>query len=140
MTAPNSTQMESLDASNACPACACRDPRGAVAHAIVAALADDDLDKAIDLGLLETHACPACEAFCTDALNAARETRLRALAARERFRARNARLQRRAEELRSKRASAAPVAGGGPKTPALPAAAAAALARAKAKAAGNESK
>lgn len=132
--------MESLDALNACPACACRDPRGAVAHAIVAALAVDDLDRAIDLGLLETGACPACKTSCADALNAARETRLRALAARERYRARNARLQRRADELRNKRAAAAPAAGIGPKTPALPAAAAAALARAKAKAAGNESK
>jgi hypothetical protein len=140
LTAPNGSRMESAIPSNACPACACRDPRGAVAHAIVAALADDDLDRAIDLGLLETDACPACKTSCTDALNAARETRLRALAARERYRIRNARLQRRAEELRSRRAAAAPTAGAGPKTPALPAAAAAALARAKAKAAGNASK
>lgn len=132
--------MESAIPANVCPACACRDPLGTAAHAIMAALVVDDLDKAIDLGLLETGACPSCESSCTDALNAARETRLRALAARERYRARNARLQRRAEELRSKRAAAATAAGEGPKTPALPAAAAAALARAKAKAAGNESK
>lgn len=132
--------MESAIPANVCLACACRDPRGAVAHPIVAALIADDLDRAIELGLLETDACPACGASCTDAFNAARETRLRALAARERYRTRNARLQRRAEELRSKRAAAAPAAAAGPKTPALPAAAAAALARAKAKAAGNESK
>ncbi len=121
--------------TDVCPLCACRDAGGAAAHAIVAALVEDDLDRALDLGLLEADPCPACAASCTDALVDARLARMRALAARERYRARNARLQRRAEELKAKRAAAAD----GPKSRALPATAAAALARAKAKAAGNPS-
>ncbi|WP_223266782.1 hypothetical protein [Luteimonas gilva] len=123
----------------ACPACACRDARGASAHAVVAALREDDLDRAMDLGLLETEPCPACDASCAAALTDARDARRRALEARERYRARGARLQRRAEELRAKRA-ATPAVDIGTKAPALPAAAAAALARAKAKAAGSEPK
>ncbi|HJR75050.1 MAG TPA: hypothetical protein VJ806_15605 [Luteimonas sp.] len=98
-------------------------------------MADDDLDRALGLGLLEADPCPGCEASCAKALADAREARMRALAARERYRARDARLQRRAEELKAKRAAAAD----GPKSRALPAAAAAALARAKAKAVGNPS-
>lgn len=120
----------------ACPTCACRDSRGSVAHAVLAALAEDDLDRAIALGLLDAAACPACAPACASELTHARDARLRALAARERYRARQARLLRRAEEQRAKRAPAAETAAA---TPVLPPAAAAALARAKAKAAGRSS-
>ncbi len=132
--------MEESPVPVACPLCACRDARGASAHAIVAALREDDLDKAMDLGLLEAEPCPICDASCAAALTDARDARRRALEARERYRARGARLQRRAEELRAKRAAATPAADIATKAPALPAAAAAALARAKAKAAGSEPK
>jgi hypothetical protein len=135
--------------------CACADARGATAHAIAAALAQDDLDTAIALGLLSANfddgiVCRQCTDACTQALRSAREARLRALAARERYRARNLRLQRRADERAAQRAAApAPeralgntadhvIADTSPpatQRPALPSAAAAALARAKAKAA-----
>ncbi|QWF19730.1 hypothetical protein [Lysobacter capsici] len=127
---------------------------GAAAHAIAIALAADDLDRAITLGLLQgEHApvCAHCAPQCRQAMREAREQRLRALAARERYRARDARLQRRADERAAQRAAApAAVASVGiaaaddlisvandatPPRPALPSAAAAALARAKAKAA-----
>src|SRR3546814_2073456 len=36
-----------------CPACGCTDAAGAHAHAIAAALIEDDLDRAMTLGLLE---------------------------------------------------------------------------------------
>lgn len=144
--------------------CGCADPHGAAAHAIAAALAADDLDGAIDAGLLrEDFACmlvcgqctPACARISLDA----RDARLRALAARERYRARSQRLQRRADERAAQRAPAPAAAtttddignkttgldGASasdsahapppPPRPALPSAAAAALARAKAKAA-----
>jgi Na+-translocating ferredoxin:NAD+ oxidoreductase RnfC subunit len=102
------------------------------------ALHDGDLDAAIASGLLDTAvACPHCGMACRDALQAAREARLRALAARERFRARDARLARKQHERAERRKPVArgPVAGEA--APALPPAAAAALARAKAKAAGH---
>lgn len=126
--------MESIPA---CP-CGCSNPRSVAAHAIVAALLIDDLDCAIELGLLGASACAQCSAACVAILQQAREARLRALAARERYRTRQARLQRRAESLQAKRAAAIPAATA--KAPGLPAAAAAALARAKARAAGNEAK
>ena len=137
--------------------CGCADARGAAAHAIVAALAQGDLDAAIALGLLSANfddgdgiVCRHCTGACTQALRSAREARLRALAARERYRARNLRLQRRADERAAQRVAApAPasavdhaaddvIADTSPpatQRPALPSAAAAALARAKAKAA-----
>ena len=124
--------------------CGCGAPQGAAAHAIVAALAADDLDRAIELGLLETVACDGCDALCQSRLREAREARLSALAARERHRAREARLQRRQAERDRQREAARPVAaqagsdtgtGAEPARPALPSAAAAALARARAKAA-----
>ncbi|MDR7134113.1 Na+-translocating ferredoxin:NAD+ oxidoreductase RnfC subunit [Lysobacter niastensis] len=125
--------------------CGCRSPQGAAAHAIVAALAADDLDRAIELGLLENVACEGCDASCRSRLLEAREVRLTALAARERHRAREARLQRRQAERDRQRQTARPAApsagsdtGTGvtePARPALPSAAAAALARARAKAA-----
>ncbi|MGO1071544.1 hypothetical protein [Lysobacter sp. CA199] len=131
-------------------ACGCAEPAGAAAHAIARALARDDLDGAISLGLLNDSfdhavACAQCAPSCALALREAREQRLRALAARERYRARAQRLQRRADERAAQRAAPAPspVAHTGltntnaaaPQRPALPNAAAAALARAKAKAA-----
>lgn len=122
----------------ACPTCACRDLRGSAAHAVLAALAGDDLDRAITLGLLDATACPACAPVCASALTHARDARLRALAARERYLARQARLRRRADEQRAKRAPATETATAATAAT-LPPAAAAALARAKAKAAGRSS-
>jgi len=120
--------------STGCPTCRCRDPLGSAAHAVLAAMGEDDLDRAIALGLFDATACPACTPECTAAIAQARDVRLRALAARERYRARQARLQRRADELRAKRTPAVETVSA---APALPAAAAAALVRAKAKAAGR---
>ena len=97
----------------------------------MAALRADDLDAAFELGLLDAAPCPHCSADCNARLSLARDERLRALAARERHRARDARLARRAAERDAKRATVAAVQA----TSALPPAAAAALARAKARAA-----
>lgn len=125
--------------------CGCARADGAATHAIVAALAVDDLDRALTLGLLEAPACTACTPACTALLIDAREARSKALAARARYRARNARLAQRAQERAAQRAVArapevatldkATVAPAAAPRPALPSAAAAALARAKAKAA-----
>ncbi len=118
-----------------CPAC-----RNHACAPLFDAVARDDIDRAIALGLLAfTPPASSC-AHCADAIArtlAARDTRLRALAARERFRARETRLAERAEARARKRAAATPptAAAGTPTPPALPPAAAAALARAKAKAA-----
>lgn len=109
----------------------------------MAALATDDLDRAIELGLLTNSGCVDCSDACSTAMIVARDMRLRALAARDRFRAREARLQRRADERANKRATHPGTVEGHEATdsnaaatkPALPSAAAAALARAKAKAA-----
>lgn len=118
----------------ACPICGCTDARGATLHAIASALADDDLDRAIETGLLEAAPCAGCAGACNARVMTARDARLGALAARERYRARQARLQRRVEERAAARITAAPAAT--PEaTPTLPSAAAAALARAKARAA-----
>lgn len=113
-----------------CVACGCTDVQGAKAHAIAAALADDDLDRAMTLGLLEPSGCVACADNCNARLQQARGARLRALAARERHRARNARLARRTAERDARRTASQRVSS-------LPPAAAAILARAKAKAAGK---
>lgn len=115
--------------------CGCRDAGGAAAHAIVAALAQDDADLAIERGLLDpARECRACSDDCRARLHAAREQRTSALAARERYRARNARLERRARERAEQRAPATDTAHAASR-PALPSAAAAALARAREKAA-----
>lgn len=127
-----------MNSTSPCPVCGCGDPHGATAHAIAAALAADDVDEAIELGLLDHAACANCAPQCVERVQDARDARLNALAARERYRARQARLQRRAEALQAKRSAAAPETP--TKTAALPTAAAAALARAKARAAGRESK
>jgi hypothetical protein len=95
----------------------------------VAALQSDDVDRAIDAGLLETDGCTSCRPDCTAQLLAERDARRVALDARERFRARQRRLAERAAQREAAR-RVKPVAG----TPALPASAAAVLARALAKA------
>jgi len=120
--------------------CGCTRPGSGRVHHIANALALDDLDQAIDAGLLEIDPCPACTADCHLSVMAARDARRAALAARERYRARAARLQRIAAERDARRAArTAPPspAPGQPARPALPPAAAAALARAKARAAGR---
>jgi hypothetical protein len=104
-------------------------------HAVIAALLDDDLDRAIESGLLAAFRCDACTADCQATLFDAHARRSAALAARERFRARAARLQRRAGERARKhetRHDTTPATAPRDTKPPLPAAAAAALARAKA--------
>lgn len=90
----------------------------------------DQLDAAIEAGLADFDAAgldhPLPAADCAR-LQAAQERLLQAWAARSRHQARNARLARRAEALRQRRAAAAQSAS----KPGLPAAAAAALARAR---------
>ena len=127
MTMPVPTQ------AVACRVCGCVADHAA--HVIAAALADDDVDAAIALGLLDAASCDTCTPDCRAALMQARDSRLRAFAARERFRARNARLQRRAEARAAARVPTPVPENAQSEKPALPPAAAAALARAKAKAA-----
>ena len=103
-------------------------------HAVIGALGADDLDSAIESGLLAAVHCDACTADCQAGLHAARTQRLNALAARERHRAREARLQARVRERGARRVTT-PTTGRPEARPTLPSAAAAALARAKAKAA-----
>ena len=112
-----------------CPACGCAADAGAAAHRIVDALRVDDLDRAIEAGLLDDIACAHCPPACREALTQARDERHRALAARERFRDRALRLARRQRERDAARAPAEA------SKQSLPPAAAAALARAKARAA-----
>jgi len=107
-------------------------------RAIAEALNVDDLDCAIEAGLLRWNGCIAC-AFAnglspTDArqLQATQASRLAALAARERYRVREQRLQQRSAQRDARRTGTGGVT---PSQSALPSAAAAALARAKAKAA-----
>ncbi|MCD9006407.1 hypothetical protein LDO31_09210 [Luteimonas sp. XNQY3] len=109
---------------------------------LVALLRDDDVDAAIDAGLMD-----AWPDACADVLDAngralllATRSRLRtAWDARARFEARNARLARHAEEREAARRVPAPLpaAEAAPTRPALPSNAAAILARAKARAAGG---
>jgi hypothetical protein len=118
-------------------------------RAIVAALDADDLNTAINLGLLQyvsiaerqdidaTAACTECTRRDRTA-TAARDERLCALAARERYRHREARLRERARRRAEKRGSVSVTTeelATATKPASLPASAAAALARAKAKAA-----
>jgi hypothetical protein len=113
----------------------CPDCSSASIRMLLDAIDTDDLDRAIELGLLDFK--PACDcvqcALSIATLVATRDARLRALAARDRFRAREARLAARAE-ARAKRRAEAQAAPRAPAMPALPPAAAAALARALAKA------
>lgn len=125
--------------SATCPYCRGELPAIGLA-ALAKALRRDDLDAAIDLGLLsfepgDSHACPSCSRMLDEVI-AARDARRGALAARERHRIRNARLALQAEARAARRTIAA-VAGGGSAGAALPSAAAAALARAKARVAGS---
>lgn len=91
----------------------------------------DDIDAAIQAGLMEYHPCAACDAIKRACIIDAQQRLASAWAARDRYLARQARLARRAAERDLKRAAMAPAHARQP----LPAAAAAILARAKAKAA-----
>ena len=117
-------------------ACGCREGAGATAHEVLAALRDDDVDRALEAGLLDCEPCAGCTPECTQLLQAARDARRAALAARDRYRARMLRIEQRAAARAARRAKAGPPADDDA-APALPAAAAAALARARAKAAGR---
>lgn len=119
-----------------CPICGCTGTEAAAVHAIAAALAEDDLDRALTLGLLDAASCNQCSEECRHRVAEAREARERALAARDRYNARQARLQRRAQERAAARAASSSATDALLEAkPALPSAAAAALARAKARAA-----
>ncbi|QOY62040.1 hypothetical protein INQ40_08775 [Lysobacter sp. H21R4] len=140
-----------MDPEVAC-ACGCADARGSAVHPVNNALAVGDLDRAFTLGLLDVVACPACTDCCHALLDRIQDERRQALAARARYRQREARLERRRLEREQRRAALAVAAEDPPKTtvagasktarpfeaprvasPALPAVAAAALARAQAK-------
>lgn len=116
----------------ACVACGCTAAAGERAHRIVDALRVDDVERAMDVGLLDNVACLACAPDCRALLLEARAARIAALDARDRYRARMARLERRRLERDERRA---PVSTPQVEKPTLPPAAAAALARAKARAA-----
>ena len=79
--------------------------------------------------------CPACDRLLATELAEAQRKLLTAWAARDRYRARNARLAKRAAERAAKRAAPTAEAPATEKKSGLPPAAAAILARAKAKAA-----
>lgn len=128
--------------STPCPVCICGSD--APAHVIAGALAIDDLDRALALGLLDAGPCPHCSEACRGRFEQARDERLAAFAARERYRARQARLAGRAAERAARRGGGIAAADGTDATDtpasavgALPPAAAAALARALARAAGK---
>ncbi|MCC5062410.1 hypothetical protein [Xanthomonas campestris] len=99
----------------------------------------DDLDGALALGLMEywPEQHDAVDPAVTAILLAAQQRLQTAWAARQRYQARTARLQRRAAERDARRAPAPTPAQ--PAAPALPPLAAAILARAKAKASGGAS-
>lgn len=138
--------------ANDCPLA----PSASNLRALAAAVEIEDINAAIERGLLDYLAlaersdiqiASVCAACVRDdrVIVAARDARMRALAARERFRKREARLRERersrAEKRRAAAASNAASATDDPSSsiaspkPTLPPAAAAALARAKAKAA-----
>jgi hypothetical protein len=93
-------------------------------------LRNDDVDAAIEAGLMRYVPCPACDPVLAAELIGTQRKLSMAWAARDRYLARNARIARRAAERDAQRSPAIPEA----KSP-LPPAAAAILARAKAKAA-----
>lgn len=93
-------------------------------------LAADDIDAAIEAGLMGFAPCPACDPLLVARVAAEQNRLVTAWAARDRYLARKARLARFAEEREARRALPLPE-----RKSALPAAAAAILARAKAKAA-----
>ena len=90
----------------------------------------DEIDAALRAGLMAFAPCPVCDSVQAATLLAAQQRLHNAWAARERYRARNARLALRAAEREAKRKQEVPE-----KRSALPAAAAAILARAKTRAA-----
>lgn len=104
----------------------------AAALRILALLQADDLDAAIEAGLPGFQRLAVLDDAANAALAAARDRLLAAWAARARYQARNARLERLAAERRRERAPRHP-ADAAARRPALPAAAAAALARARAR-------
>ena len=118
-------------------------PPPATLERLVALLREDDVDAAIDAGLMDAWPDACADVLDADAraLLLATRARLRnAWDARARFEARNARLARRAEEREAARRVPAPpsaAADAAPARPALPSNAAAILARAKARAAGG---
>lgn len=118
-----------------CPVCACTRPGATRTHAIAAALRDDDLDRALSLGLMDADTCTGCSTDCRESLAAARDARTRAFEARERYRQREMRLRRLDAERDAGRALPSSRAATSVAATALPDAAAAALARAKARAA-----
>lgn len=91
-------------------------------------LQEDDVDAAIEAGLMRYVPCPACDSGLTMKLIDAQQALARAWAARDRYLTRNARLARRAAERDAKRAPAF-----AERNSNLPPAAAAILARAKAR-------
>ena len=93
-------------------------------------LATDDIDAAIEAGLMRFAPCPACDPIVVARVAAEQQRLTTAWAARDRYLARKARLARRTEERDARRTASLPE-----RKSALPAAAAAILARAKAKAA-----
>lgn len=106
-------------------------------ESLLALLARDDLDAAIDAGLMDIAPCSAdcaCVTRLAPIWDAQRRLRT-AWEARDRHRARQARLLRRAAERDARRAPA-PATPQAPR-PSLPPSAAAILARAKARAAGK---
>ncbi len=119
----------------------CRCPTCDLARSLHALLMADDVDGAIEAGLMSFAACDCTTddvVTITSVMQA--QARLRtAWEARRRYRLRQARLARRAQEREARRLAAAPAttdtASSAPERPALPASAAAILARAKAKAA-----
>lgn len=116
-----------------CPGCGCTSATGL--HELVAALLEDDVDRALDVGLLDASPCPDCDARCAALVTAVRDERRAALGARARFRAREARLARRAAERRAP--AEIPAAQSAAERPPLPSAAADALARAMARVKGR---
>ena len=93
-------------------------------------LATDDIDAAIEAGLMRFAPCPACDPIVVAQVVAEQQRLTAVWAARDRYLARQARLARRTAERDARRAAPLPE-----RKSALPAAAAAILARAKAKAA-----
>ena len=107
------------------------------AHALARLLADDEVDAALQAGLM---AWAPCASGCTapadaDAITRAQGRLRTAWAARERYRQRATRLERRAAEREARRVTLQPAGPTTPVRPALPAAAAAILERARTKAA-----
>lgn len=111
-----------------------RDADTEAAQRLLVLLRDDDLDATIEAGLMAFDGFDALAPDERATIASAQQCLRDAWAARDRFRAREARLARRAAERQAKRA---PLRDDSGKPPPLPPAAAAALARAKAKAAGN---